>query len=127
MSGLLRFSKAPEGPASPLWYMARTPFALMQQCRRTAPTHWGKTRPMSRVIQSVSRRVPAVTAQSTTAITRSGSVCETVADDRAMGGAAVVLPEFALLALGDCLSGGCGGPRSFGWSDDSSARAGSTS
>jgi hypothetical protein len=33
MSGLLRFSKVPEGPASPLWYMARTPFALMQQCR----------------------------------------------------------------------------------------------
>jgi hypothetical protein len=32
MPDLLRFSKAPEGPASPLWDMARTPFALMQQC-----------------------------------------------------------------------------------------------
>jgi hypothetical protein len=33
MSGLLWFSKVPEGPASPLWCMAGTPFALMQQCR----------------------------------------------------------------------------------------------
>jgi len=32
MSGLLRFSKVPEGPASRLWGMPRTPFALMQQC-----------------------------------------------------------------------------------------------
>lgn len=33
MPGLLRFFKMPEGPASPLWWVARTPFALMQQCR----------------------------------------------------------------------------------------------
>jgi hypothetical protein len=32
MPGLLRFSKVPEGPASLLLCMARTPFALMQQC-----------------------------------------------------------------------------------------------
>jgi hypothetical protein len=34
MPGLLRFFKVPKGPASPLWWVARTPFALMQQCRR---------------------------------------------------------------------------------------------
>jgi hypothetical protein len=34
MPGLLRFSKVHEGPASPLWATARTPFALMQQCQR---------------------------------------------------------------------------------------------
>jgi hypothetical protein len=33
MPGLLRFFKVPKGPASPLWWVARTPFALMQQCR----------------------------------------------------------------------------------------------
>ena len=33
MPGLLRFFKVPEGPASPLWWVARTPFVLMQQCR----------------------------------------------------------------------------------------------
>jgi hypothetical protein len=32
MPGLLRFSKVPEGPSFPLRGMARTPFALMQQC-----------------------------------------------------------------------------------------------
>jgi hypothetical protein len=35
MPGLLRFSKVLEGPASPLWGMVTTPFALMQQCRLT--------------------------------------------------------------------------------------------
>lgn len=37
MPGLLQFSKVPEGPASPLWWVARTPFALMQQCPPTPP------------------------------------------------------------------------------------------
>ena len=36
MPGLLRFFKVPEGPASPLWWVARTPFALMQQCPQGA-------------------------------------------------------------------------------------------
>jgi hypothetical protein len=31
-AGLLRFSTVPEGPASPLCRVTRTPFALMQQC-----------------------------------------------------------------------------------------------
>lgn len=31
MSGSLRFSKVPERPALPLWWVARTPFALMHQ------------------------------------------------------------------------------------------------
>jgi hypothetical protein len=34
MSVLSRFFRVPEGPASPLCCMARTPFAFMQQCPR---------------------------------------------------------------------------------------------
>jgi hypothetical protein len=37
MPGLLRFSKVPEGPASLLLCMARTLFALMQQCLQRSP------------------------------------------------------------------------------------------
>ena len=38
MPGLLRLSKVAEGPASPFWCEARTPFALMQQCLRDRDT-----------------------------------------------------------------------------------------
>jgi hypothetical protein len=43
MSGLLRFSKVPEstGPASRLWGMPKTPFALMQRCQSA---NWGLER-----------------------------------------------------------------------------------
>ena len=35
MSGLLGFSRVPEGSCLPAWCMARTLFASMQQCRQT--------------------------------------------------------------------------------------------
>ena len=38
MPGLLRLYKVAEGPASPFWCEARTPFALMQQCLRDRDT-----------------------------------------------------------------------------------------